>query len=117
MSRDSSLICQRTYCKLGCVCDFSDTNTENEDPLRFVRFDSAEFIRIPTRERKLEPAHFCLPSRLNAMLQMMLNATAVRSHDASNIATISSREYANTFTTARTLRAAALLLLPSASAR
>jgi len=90
-SRDSNLICQRTPRVLGRILDKRNTNTKNEDPLRFVRFDSAEFIRIPTHERKLEPAHFCLPSRLNAMLQMMLDATALRSHDASNTATTLSR--------------------------
>lgn len=29
--------------------------TRNQDPLRFVKFNSDKFIRIPTRERKLEP--------------------------------------------------------------
>jgi hypothetical protein len=62
-------------------------------------------------ERKLEPIPFlsCLPSRLNAMLQMMLNAAALRSHDASNV---------NISTNARILLLAApALCLPSASAR
>jgi len=49
----------------------------NINPLRSLRYNSAEIIRIPTRERKLDKAHFCLPSRPNALLQMMLNATSL----------------------------------------
>lgn len=51
-SRNPNLICQRAHRTLALF------NARKLKLLRFVKFDSAEFIRIPTRERKLEPAHF-----------------------------------------------------------
>jgi hypothetical protein len=66
----------------------------------------------------LNRSRFCLSSRLNAMLQMMLNATALRSHDASNIATTLCRGCTISSTNARALLTAfPALSLPSANAK